>query len=61
MRWDEKENGVLESRLNGVMIDRLKDENAGYPTLCKGRFHVGDDLLPRAGRTHQFKYFGITA
>ncbi|MEN9463913.1 MAG: hypothetical protein RL217_94 [Pseudomonadota bacterium] len=45
VRWDEKENGVLESRLNGVMIDRFeKDENAGYPTLCKGRFHVGDDL-----------------
>src|SRR3546814_9062578 len=29
----------LESRLNGVLIDRYADgENAGYPTLCKGRF-----------------------
>ena len=45
VRWDEKDDGVLESRLNGVVIDRFaKDENAGYPTLCKGRFHVGDDL-----------------
>jgi len=45
VRWDEKDDGVLESRLNGVMIDRFaKDENAGYPTLCKGRFQVGDDL-----------------
>src|SRR5690554_1163918 len=45
VRWDEHEDGVLESRLNGVVIDRFaKDENAGYPTLCKGRFHVGDDL-----------------
>lgn len=45
VRWDEKDDGVLESRLNGVMIDRFaKDENAGYPTLCKGRFQVGEDL-----------------
>ena len=27
------------------MIDRFaKDENAGYPTLCKGRFNVDDRL-----------------
>lgn len=45
VRWEEKEDGTLESRLNGVVIDRFgKDENAGYPTLCKGRFQVGDDL-----------------
>lgn len=45
VRWEEKADGTLESRLNGVVIDRFgKDENAGYPTLCKGRFHVGDDL-----------------
>src|SRR5690606_35785998 len=32
---------ALESRLNGVLIDRFRDgENAGYPTLCKGRFEV---------------------
>ncbi|VEB53709.1 protease [Salmonella enterica subsp. enterica] len=31
----------LESRLNDVLIDRYQDgENAGYPTLCKGRYLV---------------------
>ena len=38
--WQE-DNGILESRLNGLLIDRFKPgENAGYPTLCKGRFEV---------------------
>lgn len=41
VRWQETEQG-LESRLNDVLIDRYQpDENAGYPTLCKGRFDVG--------------------
>ena len=32
---------MLESRLNGMLIDRFGDnETAGYPTLCKGRFEV---------------------
>ncbi len=45
VRWDEKSDGTLESLLNGVVIDRFAEgENAGYPTLCKGRFQVGDDL-----------------
>ena len=45
VRWDEKSDGTLESRLNDVVIDRFAEgENAGYPTLCKGRFQVGDDL-----------------
>ncbi len=40
VRWEETANG-LESRLNGVLIDRYKQgENAGYPTLCKGRYAV---------------------
>lgn len=40
VRWQKTANG-LESRLNGVLIDRYSDnENAGYPTLCKGRFEV---------------------
>lgn len=40
MRWEETPQG-LESRLNGVLIDRYGDgERAGYPTLCKGRFEV---------------------
>lgn len=43
VRWQETPEG-LESRLNGVLIDRYAtDENAGYPTLCKGRFDVGDE------------------
>jgi putative protease len=34
----------LETRLNGVLIDRYADhEKAGYPTLCKGRFQVGGE------------------
>jgi len=44
VRWQETEQG-LESRLNGVLIDRYKpDENAGYPTLCKGRFEVDNNV-----------------
>lgn len=40
VRWQKTAQG-LESRLNGVLIDRYSDdENAGYPTLCKGRFEV---------------------
>ena len=43
VRWKQTAQG-LESRLNGVLIDRYADtENAGYPTLCKGRFKVGDE------------------
>ncbi|WP_341915213.1 peptidase U32 family protein [Polaromonas sp. YR568] len=43
VRWQETPQG-LESRLGGVLIDRYASgENAGYPTLCKGRFDVGDD------------------
>jgi O2-independent ubiquinone biosynthesis protein UbiU len=43
VRWEQTKNG-LESRLNGVLIDRYADkEKAGYPTLCKGRFDVGDE------------------
>ncbi|OGB37712.1 MAG: protease, partial [Burkholderiales bacterium RIFCSPHIGHO2_12_FULL_67_38] len=43
VRWQETPKG-LESRLNGVLIDRYAEgESAGYPTLCKGRFDVEDD------------------
>lgn len=43
VRWQETPQG-LESRLNGVLIDRYgPGESAGYPTLCKGRFDVEDD------------------
>jgi putative protease len=43
VRWQQTPKG-LESRLNGVLIDRYGEgENAGYPTLCKGRFDVNDE------------------
>lgn len=43
VEWKEKPNGELESRLNNVLIDcYAAGENAGYPTLCKGRFEVND-------------------
>ncbi|MBE93407.1 MAG: protease, partial [Idiomarina sp.] len=44
VEWDEQHN-KLESRLNGVLIDRFdENEKAGYPTLCKGRFSVDDEI-----------------
>ncbi|RUO36388.1 ubiquinone anaerobic biosynthesis protein UbiU [Aliidiomarina sanyensis] len=44
VRWEER-GDVLESRLNDVVIDRFgADETAGYPTLCKGRFRVENQL-----------------
>ncbi|PXF63013.1 ubiquinone anaerobic biosynthesis protein UbiU [Kangiella spongicola] len=40
VRWEEND-GVLKSRLNNLLIDQYEPhENAGYPTLCKGRFEV---------------------
>ena len=40
VRWQTAPQG-LEARLNGVLIDRYAEqENASYPTLCKGRFEV---------------------
>ncbi|MFT0138117.1 peptidase U32 family protein [Alcanivoracaceae bacterium MT1] len=44
VRWEERDGG-LSSRLNGVLIDRYgPGEQAGYPTLCKGRFRVDNEL-----------------
>jgi len=43
VQWDKKP-GTMETRLNGILIDRFGDnEPAGYPTLCKGRFEVQGD------------------
>jgi len=43
VRWSETDS-KLETRLNGVLIDRVnKDEHAGYPTVCKGRFIVNGE------------------
>jgi putative protease len=43
VRWEHGAE-ALDARLNGILIDRYrKDEPAGYPTLCKGRFQVADE------------------
>lgn len=43
VRWQPTPKG-LESRLNGVLINRYADhEKAAYPTICKGRYEVGSD------------------
>ena len=40
VRWQETSTG-METRLGGLLIDRFTEgEQAGYPTLCKGRFQV---------------------
>ncbi|WP_338493274.1 peptidase U32 family protein [Erwinia aphidicola] len=42
VRWQQTP-ADLESRLNEVLIDRYgAGENAGYPTLCKGRYKVAE-------------------
>ena len=46
VRWEKQpaaagQAGHMDARLNGILIDSYgDDENAGYPTLCKGRFEV---------------------
>ncbi len=43
VRWQQTDTG-LESRLNGILIDRYATGgNAAYPTLCKGRYTVDDE------------------
>ncbi len=45
VRWEESAAG-RKSRLNGVLIDVYAEgENAGYPTLCKGRFAVDGKVM----------------
>ncbi len=40
VQW-ERSPGQMSTRLNGILIDSFRDdEAAGYPTLCKGRFEV---------------------
>jgi putative protease len=44
VQWEDK-GDILESRLNGLLIDRFgENEHAGYPTLCKGRFEVNGHI-----------------
>nr|MBS0021084.1 U32 family peptidase [Gammaproteobacteria bacterium] len=45
VRWEETSQG-RQSRLNGVLIDRYRPgESAGYPTLCKGRYQVDEQIF----------------
>ncbi|MFZ4833902.1 ubiquinone anaerobic biosynthesis protein UbiU [Rouxiella sp. Mn2063] len=44
VRWQQTPQG-MNSRLNDVLIDCYDEgENAGYPTLCKGRYQVDGHL-----------------
>jgi len=41
VEWQETPEG-LQTRLNNILIDQYAEgEAAAYPTLCKGRFNVG--------------------
>lgn len=43
VRWEQK-GDRLESRLNGVLVDRYRgNERAAYPTICKGRYEVAGE------------------
>jgi putative protease len=47
VRWVKRSDtpGILDSHLGAVLIDRFSgDERPGYPTLCRGRFKVNDDI-----------------
>ena len=44
VRW-EKNNDCLNARLNNILIDKYQlNEPTGYPTLCKGRFNVENEV-----------------
>ncbi|MDO5680633.1 MAG: peptidase U32 family protein [Pelistega sp.] len=44
VRWEQLP-GKMNVRLNQVLIDQYNpEEPAGYPTLCKGRFEVNDEI-----------------
>lgn len=43
--WNESAEG-RSVRLNNLLIDRFEaDERAGYPTVCKGRYRLGDQVM----------------
>lgn len=45
VKWEDN-NGILSTRLNDILIDQFNpNEPAGYPTLCKGRFRVNQDVF----------------
>lgn len=42
VRWEQTPRG-METRLGGLLVDRYApNEHAGYPTICKGRYRVGE-------------------
>ncbi len=44
VRW-ENQGDTMNVRLNDILIDSFgKDEKAGYPTICKGRFEVSGEV-----------------
>ena len=44
VRWEQRPD-AMNVRLNDVLIDQYApNEPAGYPTLCKGRFEVNDEV-----------------
>ncbi|HSF78238.1 MAG TPA: U32 family peptidase, partial [Steroidobacteraceae bacterium] len=46
VRWEEGADGTRSVRLNGRLIDRFApEEPTGYPTVCKGRYVVGGEVL----------------
>lgn len=41
VKWIDKLDGGMDTRLNGLLVDSYKaEEKAAYPTICKGRFNV---------------------
>ena len=42
VRWEERD-GAMTTRLGGLLVERYEPgEQAAYPTICKGRFAVGE-------------------
>lgn len=45
VEWIDTANGGQQTRLGGVLIEQVgAGEQAGYPTLCKGRFRVAGKI-----------------
>lgn len=45
VRYQESKDGVMSSKLGEFTINKFaKEEAAGYPTLCKGRFRLNDHV-----------------
>ncbi len=52
VQYEEDAERNLTTRLGGFVVDRFAcGESAGYPTICKGRYHV----VGRTGAYHAFE------